>query len=79
MPGEKPSHKLCVIRDATETGKRERFHTVGAGWANSKGQVRFVLNPGVTLRWDDGLSLWVFENKDERRGKEQPDDRLQTS
>lgn len=69
MPGEKPTHRMCVVRDNSETGKRERFIQVGAGWVNSKGQIRFVFNPGVNLRWDDGLTIWAFENKDNRTDK----------
>lgn len=68
MAGEKPTYRICVIRDEMETGRRERFNQVGAAWENDKGQLRAVLNPGVVLRWDDGLNIWLFKN-DPSEGK----------
>ncbi len=56
-----PTHNLCVKRKNAE---RSVFVQVGAGWCNDRGQIRLVLNPGVSLSWKDEkeLSVTLFPN-----------------
>lgn len=60
----KPAYNVCVVADEMDTGRRERFVRVGVAWENNRNQLRVVLNPGTVLRWNDGLSIWLFKTKD---------------
>lgn len=40
---------------------------VGKAWRTGAGNLTLHLNPGVVLRWDDGLTIGVFPAVDDRK------------
>jgi len=50
----KPDYKIKVQTPQKRSGE------VGIGWLNQDGSVSIRLNPGVSLRWDDDLSIVAF-------------------
>ncbi len=46
-------------------GEGGAYGDVGSGWIGESGHISIKLNPGVALRWDDGLILTAFPTKDE--------------
>jgi len=57
-----PSHNLCVQADDTD-----RWTQVGVAWANGKGGFSIKLDPATVLRWNDKLTIYLFENKKGKR------------
>jgi len=63
MSNNKPTHFLCIKR---KENKNEKFHNVGVGWENDKGQVKLKIDDGVVLSWRDmdTFTLYLFPSKD---------------
>ena len=56
---KRPTHRIKALKPQTsETAKV--YNEVGAGWVNDDGSFSISLNVGVTLSWNDGLTVTAF-------------------
>lgn len=59
---KQPDYRLVAWEKTTN-----RSSNVGAAWVSQKGHITIKLDPGVTLSWNDGLSLNLFPAEDRPR------------